>query len=91
MGIRLINPSVVWNFDTFDNNFVIHHKIPKYLNEIYGLDFDKHVSIKYFSKNSLTREISLKQSGGLGSYRHEWVNNVMILDQCARGNLLLLR
>ena len=42
--------SVVWTFDTFENNFVINHRFTKSLKESCGLDFDQHFSFKYFLK-----------------------------------------
>ena len=42
--------SVVWTFDTFQNNSDINHKFTKYLKKNCGLDLDQHFSIKYFLK-----------------------------------------
>ena len=52
--------SVVWTYDTFENNFQINHKFEKYLKGSFQLVSDQHFFFKYFLKNVFAREISPK-------------------------------
>ena len=42
--------SVVWTYDTFENNLEINHRLEKYFNESSSLDSDEHFSFKFFLK-----------------------------------------
>ena len=52
--------SVVWTFDTLENNLVINLKFTKYLMESCVLDIDPRFSFKYFLKIATVASISPK-------------------------------
>ena len=45
---------VVWNFDSFENNFGNNRKFTKYLKENCEFDIGQHFSLKYFALQLLT-------------------------------------
>ena len=49
--------SVVWTYETFENNFVINQKITEYLKWNFGLGPAPHFSFKIFLKNNLLTKI----------------------------------
>ena len=54
--------SVVWIYDTLENNFEINHRLEKYFKESYYLVSDEYFFFKYFLNFAFVREISAKQS-----------------------------
>ena len=51
---------VVWTCDTSGYDFLIKHKLAKYLKESCILRCDRHLSFKYILKIVFVREISAK-------------------------------
>ena len=47
--------SVVWIYDTFENNLWIKHNFTKYFKESCGWYSDQHFFLKYFLNNTLVR------------------------------------
>ena len=56
-NLKMKLTSVVWTYDTFENNFRLNNKITKYLKESFGSGFGEHFSFKYFLKNTLVTKI----------------------------------
>ena len=52
--------SVVWTYDTYENNLGNDYKLKKYLKRSCWLVSDKDFSFKYFLKTVFVREISTK-------------------------------
>ena len=50
--------NVVWIFITFENNFVVTHKLEKYLKRSCWYVSGQHFAFKYFYENCLVIEIS---------------------------------
>ena len=63
--------SVVWAYDSFENNLGINPKLEYNLKEVCWILFIKHLSFEYSFKNAFVREISAKELGSFGCYRHE--------------------
>ena len=52
--------TVVWTYDTFENNFEINHKLEKKITESSLFVSDVYFSFKNFLKINFVREISIK-------------------------------
>ena len=63
---------VVCTFDTFGNNFVIHHKLERYFMESCLLASDQHILLKYFFNIDFAGEKTMTLSGNFGRHGHEW-------------------
>ena len=66
--------SVIWIFDTYENNFGTNPEFTKYLKESWELDFDLYFSFKYFFGKLLLIEIYHQNSQVvLGSTGMNWL------------------
>ena len=52
--------TVVWTYDTFENNFEINHKLENKFKESSSLVSEEYFSFKNFVKINFVREISIK-------------------------------
>ena len=65
---------IIWTYDAFKRSFGINHKFRIYLKDGCVLDFVQHFCFLYFLKFVFGQVIPLRQSGGFGCFKHEWVN-----------------
>ena len=59
--------SVVWTYDTFENNFEINQRFEEYFKEIFCLVSDEHFSFKYFFQMNLILLERFHQNNGVFS------------------------